>query len=96
MGYVWIGVSMGNRGDVSFTLSTPTDTILDSNDDHYEDRGGLPENKDWLPPMGGDRAFVVNPNDVLTLAMTSNCDAGTQACVAQTYARLYYTEEAAP
>ena len=88
--YVWVGVSMGDKGDVSFELRNATKVIvyLDSNDDHYQDRNGLPENEEWLPNML-PAYFQVDPGDVLTLTLIGNADAGTPL-VAQTYARLYY------
>jgi hypothetical protein len=90
MAYVWVGVSMGNKGDVSFQLANTTQAIvyLDSNDDHFQDRNGLPENEEWLPNMSPDY-FEVNPSDMLTLTLIGNADAGTPL-VCQTYARVYY------
>lgn len=94
MGYIWVGVSKDNFGDVSFELWNQNKSIIyrDSNDDHYENRTGIPMNEAWIPPMGEDRAFVVDPDDVLILGLTANADANTPL-VAQSYARLYYTLE---
>ena len=87
-GYVWVGVSKGDQGDVSFFLADPRYFYVNTNDDHYGDRTGISNNDkpfDCTPAR-----YILYPNEALTLSTTANCDAGTPSLTVDTFAFFNY------
>jgi len=68
-GYVWTGVDATRKADISFQLWFPTRgyPICIVNDDHYLDRGGLPQNTWSLfsPPTG--TYYAIRTGDMIEL-----------------------------
>ncbi len=90
-GYVWCGVSGGNEGDVAIWLTSSTGGLyIVTNDDHYEDRGGLPMNQiDFDLSPGWD---CVPPGGTITLSLTAVADARTPSIVSEAFALIRYME----
>jgi hypothetical protein len=95
-GFVWCGVSKDNFGDVSFMLADPRYIYLPTNDDHYENRGGIPMNS--MPFDASPAYFQLNPGENLTLALAVNCDVPptaelpNPALTAQAFAFVCYVQ----
>ena len=69
-GYVWIGVGMGGRADIAFTVGTSTGFIvIQTNWDHYAEPHGIPHN---IAPFGlkGYSTIPANGSLWLTIAGT--------------------------
>lgn len=88
-GYVWCGVSGGHRGDVAIWLSSSGGCLyVVTNDDHYQDRGGIPMNQiDFDLSPGWD---MVNPGDTINLSITPVADDNTPVIVTEALALIRY------